>query len=368
MKGAITSAMCKRERTLSWSRQSRGLLPIRKEYCSNAGFANQEHRTALDVVYPITYYPGSSDASGATPITVKPGEHASADMTLATEPAQHFKVSDPDVGQSQGMNVLLQQRVFDGLPSMCRHRPWQVLRAKWKLRESRRGITGCRCSRSERIEHPRAGSGYLEWHRGTSEWQHNSLGSDWDCETAVNGRRADCAAHECGHSRHIRRAGHEKGRFKIDSETMAPGKYEVEVLNLEHAVVRSVSSTGARASGQTLEISGGGPVRLTVTLAEQLSRVDGIALRDGKGVGGAMIVLVPQDLEHNVSLARRDRATATERFLFTRFLRGSTPWSRSRMARALEWQDRNVIAPYVKSGSAIEVGPERKVDAKVTVQ
>ncbi len=62
------------------------------------------------------YYPGSSDASGATPILVKSGEHVSADMTLTTEPAQHFKVTDPDAGQGQGMNVLLEQRVFDGFP------------------------------------------------------------------------------------------------------------------------------------------------------------------------------------------------------------------------------------------------------------
>jgi hypothetical protein len=158
-----------------------------------------------------------------------------------------------------------------------------------------------------------------------------------------------------------------KGTFKMEAETLAAGKYEVDVLNLEHAVVKSVSATGARASGQTVDISGGS-VRLTVTLAEQLSRVDGIALRDGKGVGGAMIVLVPQDLEHNVSLARRDQSDSDGTFSLYAVPAGKYTVVAIENGWDLEWQDRDVIAPYLKNGTTVELSPERKESLKIIVQ
>ena len=158
-----------------------------------------------------------------------------------------------------------------------------------------------------------------------------------------------------------------KGQFHINAETLSPGKYQVELLNVDRAVVKSVSATGARASGQTVEISPGGPVRLIVTLAEELSRVDGVARRDGKGVGGAMIVLVPQDLEHNSALVRRDQSDSDGTFSLYAVPAGKYTVIAIENGWELEWQDRNVLAPYLKNGTPIDVG-KHKGNVEVAVQ
>jgi hypothetical protein len=44
-------------------------------------------QSGLDVAYPITYYPGVTDSSGATPITLRGGESAELSMQLRAEPA-----------------------------------------------------------------------------------------------------------------------------------------------------------------------------------------------------------------------------------------------------------------------------------------
>ncbi len=158
-----------------------------------------------------------------------------------------------------------------------------------------------------------------------------------------------------------------KGQFHIVAETLSPGKYQVELLNVDRAVVKSVSATGARASGQTVEISPGTPVRLIVTLAEELSRVDGVALRDGKGVGGAMIVLVPQDLEHNSALVRRDQSDSDGTFSLYAVPAGKYTVIAIENGWELEWQDHNVLAPYLKKGTPIDVGTH-KGNVEVAVQ
>lgn len=342
--------------------------PYTQGVLQQVGFTNQEHRAALDVVYPITYYPGSSDANGATPILVKPGEHVSADMTLTTEPAQHFKVTDPDVGQDQGMNVLLQERVFDGFAVNVQAQTVATAPGEVEI----------------------AGVAAGHYRMQVQSYGKNSSTREQDVDISNGAEvRATGGATPADVTGMVKRqfSGGEpiirltnvatrdvfdgqvskNGTFKIDAETLAPGKYDVEVLNLEHAVVKSVSATGARASGQTVEISGGA-VRLTITLAEQLSRVDGTALRDGKGLGGAMIVLVPQDLEHNSSLARRDQSDSDGTFSLYAVPAGKYTVVAIENGWDLEWQDRDVIAPYLKKGTAIDVGAAPKGNVEVTVQ
>ena len=342
--------------------------PYTQGVLQQTGFKNQEHRAALDVVYPITYYPGGSDAGGATPILVKSGEHVSADVTLTPEPAQHFKVTDPDAGQDQGMNVLLEQRVFDGFPVNVQAQavataPGEVeiagvAEGHYRMQVQSYGKNSS--TRTEEVDVSNGAelraSGSVAAAEVTGIVKRQSSGGD-PVIRLTNVATRDVFDGQVS----------KKGTFKMDAEALPPGKYDVEVLNLEHAVVKNVAATGARASGQTVEISGGGAVRLTITLAEQLSRVDGIALRDGKGAGGAMIVLIPQDLEHNVSLARRDQSDSDGTFSLYAVPAGKYTVVAIENGWTLEWQDRDVIAPYLKNGTAVEVGTD-KGSLKVTVQ
>jgi hypothetical protein len=289
-------------------------------------------------------------------------------MTLTTEPAQHFKVTDPNIAQERGMNVLLQQSVFDGFAVNVQAQtvassPGEVELAGVAEGHYRMQVQTYGKDSSTREQDVDISDGSDVRATGsvtpgdvTGIVKRQSTGG----EPII--RLTNVATRDVFDGQVSK-----KGTFKIDADTLSPGKYDVDVLNLEHAVVRSVSATGARASGQTVEISGGGAVQLTITLAEQLSRVDGIALRDGKGVGGAMIVLVPQDLEHNVALARRDQSDSDGTFSLYAVPAGKYTVLAIENGWDLEWQDRDVITPYLKNGTVVEVGAD-KANLKVTVQ
>ena len=120
--------------------------------------------------------------------------------------------------------------------------------------------------------------------------------------------------------------------------------------------------------GQQVEIGGSGAVRLTVTISRHLGRVDGVALRDGKPMAGAMIVLAPKDAEKNDGLIRSDQSDSDGTFS----LRGVVPGRYTLLALAkgweLEWLNPEVLKPFLKAAEVVEVGADGKYQVKVKVQ
>src|SRR5262249_53664053 len=74
--------------------------------------ADPEEQAQFDVAYPLTYYPETRDPNSATPVEVGPGQHASADISLAAVPAIHLRISNAVSDPSQGIGANLTQRVL----------------------------------------------------------------------------------------------------------------------------------------------------------------------------------------------------------------------------------------------------------------
>ncbi len=71
---------------------------------------SQPLRPELDVAYPTTFYPQSTDPNGASLIAVGPGDRFVADVALTAVPALHVRV----VNLNDAGNVILFQPTFDG--------------------------------------------------------------------------------------------------------------------------------------------------------------------------------------------------------------------------------------------------------------
>ena len=78
---------------------------------------NVQDNSALDVAYPLTFYPDVTDAASASAITLHAGDRASADIMLRVVPALHVRsnhaTSEGD--RQQFANATLVQMIFDGL-------------------------------------------------------------------------------------------------------------------------------------------------------------------------------------------------------------------------------------------------------------
>jgi hypothetical protein len=156
--------------------------------------------------------------------------------------------------------------------------------------------------------------------------------------------------------------------FVFAGQSITPGTYDVVVLQPPACAVRSVSATGAKVSGQSVEIGAAQDVRLTVVVSKGSGTVTGFALKDGKPVDGVMILLVPQDPEHNTALFRRDKSDSDGSFNLDGILPGKYTVVAIENGWGLQWFSPSLLHKYLPGGATLRIDANAKLEVKVNVQ
>jgi hypothetical protein len=88
--------------------------------------------------------------------------------------------------------------------------------------------------------------------------------------------------------------------------------------------------------------------------------VEGFAKRDGKGVAGAMVVLVPKDPEANHDRFRRDQTDLDGSFSLYNVPPGSYTVIAIENGWDLDWAKPAVLANYGRHGQNLVIAPQAK--------
>lgn len=342
---------------------------------------------ALDVAYPITYYSGSTDGSEATPISVKMGDRATADVTLIAVPAVHVRVSVPQengatqtaTGNGQAVRitthvpetVMLSQQIFGGYERFIPTQQMQVAPGEIEISGVPPGHFDIKVQSFGKAPISREGEVDISSDAEVSSPATPSAPITIIGKVALDGGSTP----QHGFIRIWRRGSGDslsgrisQGAFELHQDHIRPGKYEVGVFNVRGAVVRRIAADGAKVVGQSLDIQGGGTIRLGVELASGLGAISGTAMQDGKPVSGAMIVLVPQDYENNTALIRRDQSDSDGTFSLRSVLPGKYTVLALGNGWDMEWLNPAVLAPYLPAGTPLEVVARQKYAIKVAAQ
>ena len=158
------------------------------------------------------------------------------------------------------------------------------------------------------------------------------------------------------------------GKFTFASSTLPAGSYEVEFSGQSQLHVSSLEATGATVSGRTIEIPAGQPVTVTVHAAEANCTLSGVALKNGKPVAGAMVLLVPQDPGHDMSLYHRDQSDSDGSFGMSPLFPGRYILLAIENGWDLEWADPKVMFQYLPGGQPLELKPGASLTLNPKVQ
>ena len=158
------------------------------------------------------------------------------------------------------------------------------------------------------------------------------------------------------------------GKFSFAASTLPLGSYEVEFAGQSGLRVSSLEATGATVSGHAVEILAGQPVNLTVHATEANCTVSGIALKNGKPVAGAMVLLVPQDPGHDMSLYHRDQSDSDGSFSVSPLFPGRYILLAIENGWDLEWADPKVMFQYLPGGQPLELKPAASLTLSAKVQ
>jgi len=337
--------------------------------------------TALDVTYPLTFYPGTSDSAGASPLQLIPGEKSTADITLHAMPSLHLQIHTASAENAVlGRMVFprISQRVFDGYLDSVFNAP-----VSWVapgVVEISGLAPGHYVVEMPASTGPNDKGGSRAWYReidlaGDAEVS----ASDGPSFASVSGSiffhdvaRAPSQASiqltnpETGEV--FRSDIADRGDFDFKSDDIRPGRYVVALENTSGFFLQKLTATGARVIGRTIEIGSTGSVRIAGIASRGAAQVDGTAMRDDEPFAGAMIILVPQDPANNAPLFRRDQSDSDGTFTLPNVVPGQYTVIAIANGWDLEWANPTVLQPYLKKGETIQVPAGGKMQVKVQVQ
>jgi len=322
------------------------------------GSASATVDRSLDVAYPTTYYPDVPDADSANPIPIRGGERIDVDIHLNPVPALRLIFRVPANANNGGYTFpQIQQPAFDGdapiQPGSSRLISPGVLE-----------VAGIPAGKYNVVFN---GAGAPTEMNGVDFNRDGEVIESSGSEAMSTVKVSAQVPAEATIPAHLAiglRSGHrmlanwknldDKGEAQIDR--IPSGKYEVLVWGPPKPyTITYMSAEGAAVSGHTMTVSAGSSPSLSLTLVGGSFEIDGTAKRAGKPVPGAMVFLVPKNIETDRDF-RRDQSDLDGSFTLRNIVPGSYTLLAIENGWDLDWSKPDVISAYLPRGRKIEVG------------
>ena len=320
----------------------------------------------LDVAYPVTYYDSTTDEASATHIQVSGGSRTEADITLHPTPALHIVVDTPRKPDGSIARAELRQTIFGtvvGAESAGFLDAMQtgitefsgVAPGRYELAQGDPPrVVALDASTNQQVD-PSLGTPTVAVHGSLmrsagvpSAGGTFSAGGPFidDCsltlESVDPGRRQSPIQTVCL-----------RGSFSFP--TVPAGRWQLlGESGGSQLPLASIGTAGHAHRGNLITVLDR-PVSLVVTISQGATRVTGFAAREGKGLAGAMVVLVPREMAAIEGLARRDQSDSDGSFSLRDVVPGKYTLVAIEDGWNLDWAQPEVIARYLPDGLAVTV-------------
>jgi hypothetical protein len=327
----------------------------------------------LDVVYPITFYPGVTDEGSSAGLVLGAGEREEANITLEAVPATHLRLTGLNNEGANSFAVGASQRVFGTFPFGLNEVFGQVAPREYEVAGLPPGQLTLVVTTNK-----------------ANEWTSRSIEVDSRSQGTVDGSALPATAKVAGRVflPGAKAAGggslslmstsattlprvttpiEEDGRFNFSS--VPPGTYSIAVnVPPGDYYVQKVIAKEAKTSGREIVITGGNEVDLTLTLGQGKGQATGVVQFEGKPAAGVMVLLVPesgQDLEED---SRMDESDSDGTFSLGGILPGDYVLLAIKDGWDLQWSNSDVLRPYLSAGQKMSIAGNQSVKVTVSAQ
>ena len=321
----------------------------------------------LDVVYPITFYPGVTDERSSTELVLGAGEKQEANITLQALPA--------DGGSSTSINVGASQKVF-GTPSFgFGINSGQIAPGEYEIAGLPPGditvvVTTNKGneSRSQTIDVDSRAGRTLDASGLQATAKVSGRVFDPEGGPETNGGFVSLISSATPTQPVAATAQLEKdGTFSFPE--VQAGGYRIDVnLRSGGYYVQKVSAKEAKASGREITIAGGNDMEVTVTMGRGLGQVSGVVQFDGKPVAGVMVLLVPESGQEMEEDSRMDQSDSDGTFNLGGIHPGKYVLLAIKDGWELEWAKPGVLKPYLEAGQRVSISPNQSMKVTVAAQ
>lgn len=322
----------------------------------------------LDVVYPVTFFPGVTDPAAANVLHITPGDQEEADIQLTPVPSAHVLITGLPPDQPNGPvsypAVRADERVFGepmGISAPVQQR--EIAPGTWEVD----GVPPGQVTLS--LENARiSGSSEQMLATNVSDGDTIDVGSA-PATATVTGRVILPAALGPSEQARVLLASEEQrqtfsapigkdGQFAFAPLRLGTYRVHLWLSGTQHGqYLRDVSATGAQVSGHVITIAAADKVGLTLTVGVGVGVVNGVAQLAGKPAAGVMILLVPASGQNILEDSRRDQSDSDGTFTLPNVVPGKYVLMAIENGWGLDWTDPAVLKPYRDRGQVVEVAP-----------
>lgn len=324
----------------------------------------------LDRVYPFTYYPDVTDPSSASPVLVNEAATSDIQIVLRAIPALHVQLSGgPSIPISR-MAPTVEQVLLGGVQ-------WGAY-SSVSLASSGLELLGIAPGRYILSQTETAGPAQSTTRRLLDLTRSETLDIGALGKNSVTGRisfQGDPPSH-CNpavllesiesQAQSSISVNHENLLNEPQGSFLIPGRYQLGLQNCPGFYLKSIEANGTAITTGELEIPSTGSIQLSLMAAKGLSNIDGIAVKDGNPVAGAMVLLIPKDFLRK-DFIRRDQSDSDGTFTLADVAPGRYILLAIDDGRDLLYQDPGVMKPYLSQGQEIVAPLSSGTPVKATV-
>jgi hypothetical protein len=317
--------------------------------------AEGEGGNALDVAYPVTLFDGVTDEAAATPIVLSGGSHEQIAITLHAVPALHLRVQTPRGQEGSVARPELRQSIFGTqLSAVSMGNPFQAHAGSVEFTGVAPGHYELAQGDPQRVaELDAATSQQIDPNAGTPTVAvHGTLRTAAGA-TLPEGTAVTLLWHDRAHRTETLFAPSNRGEFSFAA--VPAGLWELWVNGFGQPLQVVSTNVGGKACAGNLVTVADRPLTLTATVMPGETSIQGQVQKNGKGLAGAMVVLVPRNPAANLDLFRRDQSDSDGSFS----LRDAVPGQYTVVAIedgwGLEWSRPEVIGRFLPGGIPVTV-------------
>lgn len=332
---------------------------------------------ALDVVYPITFFPGVTDENSSTALVLSAGEREEANITLQAVLATHLRLTSSNKEGATSFGVGASRRVFGTFTFGLNDVFGQVAPGEYEIAGLPPGDLTLNVTTNKANKR--------------NEWTSRSIEVDSRSQGTIDAAELPPTAKVSGRV-FLPGPSAQAGRGSVNlMSTLATtlpggtaplqddgtfsfpeiqsGTYRIEV-NVPSAgnYVQKVVAKGAEVSGREITIAGGDDVDLAVTIGQGRGQVSGVVQSDGKPTSGVMVLLVPESGQEIEEDSRMDESDSDGSFTLGGIVPGQYILLAIKDGWELEWAKPGVLEPFLPAGQKLTIAPNQSMKITAMAQ
>ncbi|MEO6815674.1 MAG: carboxypeptidase regulatory-like domain-containing protein [Edaphobacter sp.] len=342
---------------------------------------------SLDVTYPLTWYPGTSDSSEAETLTLYAGDSRQANFQLTPIPSVHLHIMPEVSVDGNGRRIqaypMIERISAEGdefVPASEHIGPQGAIDigglapGQYEVR-----MHGPGQAIKPAIVTLTEGSTQTLDMNTPSTMASVSIHLDGISGADVNSVRVNFIDPENGRNAARNNSGiyflsgsllqqHRQNESQHTIE-IPPGRYEIVLADKPNLYLTEITAQSAQATGRFVTVPSGSST-LTLHIADGRSTLTGTAMISGKPSVGAMVLLIPATLgePNNLNIIRRDQTNTDGSFGLKDVLPGQYILLAIDHGWQINWKDPSTLRGYMMHGIPVDLVSTPRIKETIEAQ